>query len=201
MADIVRNHWPPWTGLCKAKDAGIFVISSSLDATYGFKFQGLGRSPLADPNYFYSYDPGVWWATQFYAGQRFTDRLLIPMDSRTTAGPGGLNEFVFYRQGGWSWSIPYLAGMYALAAQLKPTITPGEFWALTMKTGQTIPLKHESEMIPFGPILDPVALDLGIEIIELSPRAALIIIRMPDIYDIYQTLPCFLALSTTEIVR
>ena len=30
------------------------------------------------------------------------------------------NEYVFYREGGWSWSIPYIAGVYALAAQVKP---------------------------------------------------------------------------------
>jgi len=141
-----------------ARDAGIFVVSSSLEQTYGFKFQALGREPLADPNQFDSYEPGLFWAKDFYAGDRFTDRLLVPMDSRTTAGPGGNDQYVFYREGGWSWSIPYLAGMYALAAQVKPDITPDEFWTQAMKTGQTIRLKYNGETIPFGPILDPPAL-------------------------------------------
>ena len=80
------------------------------------------------------------------------------MDSRTTASPDGADEYVFYRQGGWSWSMLYIAGMYALAAQVEPTITPERFWSLAMKTGRTIELKHNSQTIPFGPILDPVAL-------------------------------------------
>jgi hypothetical protein len=113
----------------EAKAAGLLVICSSVEDVHGFKFHALGRSPLADPDKFESYEPGLFWAKQFYAGSEFSDRLLVPMDSRTTASPGGVDEYVFYREGGWSWSIPYIAGVYALAAQVKPAITPDEFWA------------------------------------------------------------------------
>jgi Subtilase family len=142
----------------KAKAAGLLVVSSSLEETFGFKFDALGRAPLADPDKFESYEPGMWWAKGFYAGNQFSDRLLVPMDSRTTASPGGKGKYVFYRQGGWSWAIPYIAGIYALAAQATPTITPDEFWSIAMRTGRTIELKHDDKTIPFGPILDPVAL-------------------------------------------
>lgn len=142
----------------EAKNMGILVVSSSLEETHGFKFHSLGRQPLADPNDFQSYEPGIFWAKNFYEGQHFSDRLLVPMDSRTTASPTGIDDYVFYREGGWSWSIPYIAGVYALAAQAKPNITPDEFWSLAMKTGKMINLNHNGETIPFGPILDPVAL-------------------------------------------
>ncbi|HSD84915.1 MAG TPA: S8 family serine peptidase, partial [Anaerolineae bacterium] len=143
----------------EAREAGLLVVSSSFEETFGFSFHGLGRAPLADPNKFESYEPGIWWAKDFYAHPGwFANRLLVPMDSRTTASPGGAEEYVFYREGGWSWSIPYIAGMYALAAQVKPAITPDEFWALALKTGRTIELQHNGKTIPFGSILDPVAL-------------------------------------------
>jgi hypothetical protein len=141
-----------------AKAAGLLVVSSSLEETFGFKFHGLGRPPLADPDKFESYEPGIWWAKEFYAGSQFSDRLLVPMDSRTTASPGGAGEYVYYRHGGWSWSIPYIAGVYALAAQAKPTLTPDEFWLTAIKTGRTIELKHDDNAILLGPILDPAAL-------------------------------------------
>jgi hypothetical protein len=80
------------------------------------------------------------------------------MDSRTTASPGGADEYVFYREGGWSWSIPYIAGVYALAAQVKPEITPDEFWRLALQTGQTIELKQNGILYELGTILDPIAL-------------------------------------------
>jgi len=62
------------------------------------------------------------------------------MDSRTTASFTGISEYVFYREGGWSWSIPYIAGLYALAAQVDPEIPPERFWSLAMETGRTIEL-------------------------------------------------------------
>jgi hypothetical protein len=100
----------------------------------------------------------MFWAKSFFAGARFTDRLLVPMDSRTTASPTGPKGYVFYRHGGWSWAAPYIAGLYALAAQADPAITPERFWSLAMKTGRTIKLKYKDEEIPFGPIADPAAL-------------------------------------------
>jgi hypothetical protein len=147
----------------EAKAAGMLVISSSVYQVHGFKFHALGREPLADPDLFESYRPGLWWAQMFYDGFRLSDFLLVPMDSRTTASPGGVDEYVFYRQGGWSWSIPYIAGAYALAAQVKPTITPDEFWQLALQAGRTIVLKQDGKEYQFGRILDPVAL-----IIELQ---------------------------------
>jgi hypothetical protein len=80
------------------------------------------------------------------------------MDSRTTASPTGVEDYVFYREGGWSWSIPYLAGMYALAAQVNPDITPEEFWETALKTGRTIQLPHDGKDYEFGVILDPQTL-------------------------------------------
>ncbi len=141
----------------EAKAAGLLVVSSSVEQVHGFKFHGLGRAPLSDPNAFESYEPGTFWAKEFYKGRQFSDRLFVPMDSRTTASPTGNDEYVFYREGGWSWSIPYIAGMYALAAQVNPAITPDEFWAQALKTGRTIQLKHDGQTISFGPILDPAA--------------------------------------------
>jgi len=141
-----------------AKAAGMLVVCSCITDVHGFKFHGLGRHPQGDPNNFNSYNPGLWWAEKFYTARRFSDRLLIPMDSRTTASPLGIDEYVFYREGGWSWSMPYIAGLYALAAQVDPAITPKRFWTTAMDTGKTIKLTHKDETINFGPIVDPAAL-------------------------------------------
>jgi hypothetical protein len=142
----------------EAKKAGVFVISSSLSETFGLNFHGLGREPLADPNDFSSYGPGTFWRQQFYDRGPLSNILMVPMDSRTTASPTGTEDYAFYRVGGWSWSIPYLAGMYALAAQVKPDITPKEFWDIALKTGKTIPIEHDGKEYKFGVILDPQAL-------------------------------------------
>jgi len=142
----------------EAKDAGMLIVCANIEQIYGFKFNGLGRFPLADPDAFESYEPGLFWADDFYEGERHSDRLLVPMDSRTTASPTGQSEYVFLREGGVSWSIPYITGLYALAAQVDPEITLELFWSLAMETGRTIELKHDGETIQLGPIVDPVAL-------------------------------------------
>lgn len=150
----------------EAQAAGIFVISTNLGHTSELYFHGLGRDPLADPNQFKSYVPGLWWAKDFYAGAPLNyypgnppkQTLLVPMDSRTTASPTGASDYVFYREGGWSWVAPYLAGTYALAVQVKPDITPEIFWDTALKTGRTIQIQHDGKSYELGVILDPQAL-------------------------------------------
>jgi hypothetical protein len=147
------------TAVKEAQAEGIFVLSTSLSQTYGLNFHGLGRHALAEPNDFTSYQPGLWWQDQFYSGSfSSADTLLVPMDSRTMASPTGTEDFVFYRSGGWSWAVPYLAGMYALAAQVNPDITPQEFWQTALTTGETIHLQQNGKDYKFGVILDPPSL-------------------------------------------
>lgn len=136
----------------------MLVVSSSVEQTHGFRFHGLGRPALADPNKFESYQPGRWWAKSFPNPEFLRERLLVPMDSRTTASERGSEEYAFYRIGGWSWCTPYLAGAFALAAQVAPAITPDRFWSLALKTGRTIRVRQGGEEYSLGLILDPVAL-------------------------------------------
>jgi hypothetical protein len=152
----------------EAKAAGLLVISSSVEMTHGFKFHGLGRDLLSSADDFASYRPAR-WGQDMYANH---DRLLVPMDARVTASPTGKNEYAFYGEGGWSWAIPYIAGAYALAAQVDPKITPERFWALAMKTGRTVRVSHESRSLDLGPILDPVQLIEALRRGDLSDKAA-----------------------------
>jgi hypothetical protein len=75
---------------------------------------------------------------------------------------------VFYADGGISLSIPYIAGVYALAAQVEPSVTPERFWALAMNTGRTIELNYKGKKIPFGPILDAAKLIDALKAGELA---------------------------------
>ena len=52
----------------------------------------------------------------------------------------------------------YLAGIYAMAGQADPTITPQEFWASALQTGKTSLVEQAGKQVPFGVILDPHAL-------------------------------------------
>lgn len=136
-----KGHAEATRAVEKAGREGVFVVSSSLLETSGqrFAFHGLGREPMADPEDPRSFGPGLWWTDAFYSAKYRTspdiEPLLVPMDSRTTAGPGGPEDYAFYRQGGWSWSIPWIAGLYALACQARPDVTPELFWTTALATG------------------------------------------------------------------
>ena len=54
--------------------------------------------------------------------------------------------------------MQYLAGLYALACQVKPTVTPEEFWSVGLETGKTITIDKDGKTYKFGKIVDPVAL-------------------------------------------
>jgi hypothetical protein len=147
----------------EARRAGVFVVSTSESQIYGFNLMGMGRSPLSDPDKRTSYGTGLFWAGELQAHpaqvSAFLRRtLLAPMDSRATADPKRVAGYAFYREGGLSWSIPYVAGVYALAAQVDPAITPERFWRLALSTGKTIELERAGANIRFGRIIDPPAL-------------------------------------------
>jgi hypothetical protein len=145
----------------RARREDVFVISTALRHTHGLRFDGLGRESTEDPNSFESYGPGFWWATSFWSGEmRFQPgtRLCFPMDARTTASPTGADEYVHYNTGGWSWTVPWIAGLYAMACQVRPDVTPELFWSEGFRTGKTVEILHAGETISFGTIVDPQAL-------------------------------------------
>lgn len=146
------------TAIAQAKKDGVFIVSSSLEETAGFSFHGLGRDSLADPDQVQSCLPGLFWQNSFYAdpsGFFSAEALLVPMDSRCTASPTGTEDYVFYRNGGLSWSIPYVAGLYALACQVRPDVTPELFWKAALETGATITLQHAGKPYQLGKIAQP----------------------------------------------
>ncbi len=133
-----------------AKDEGIFVISDNLFETYNFWAYGLCKDAYSDPDDFASYSQYKWddWVNMnshidsfvsYYEdtfNKNFSgEMLLIPLSSRTSAFPTANDNYMFSAHGGWSTMIPYLAGVYAMACQVKNDITPELFWETALKTG------------------------------------------------------------------
>ena len=145
----------------QAEKEGVFVVSSSISHTHNLRFNGLGKDYLTNPDDPNSYFPGLWWSKNYYKNPdrfKIDSTLLVPMDSRCTASQSGDSNYVFYSDGGWSWSIPYIAGLYALACQVKPDITPHEFWNKALETGDIIDLQKDGKKLKFGKIVNPTKL-------------------------------------------
>jgi hypothetical protein len=121
-------------------------------------FEGLGRPPESDPDRGDSYGPAARWAAELYDGRLHPDHVWVPVDTRVAASPTGPGERVFYRWGASSWIVPFLAGLYALAAQVDPTITRERFVALARDTGRVNSVSHAGRTHKLGRVVDPAAL-------------------------------------------
>lgn len=147
------------TAIGRAKKAGVLVLTTSPGLYYDFDFIGLGREPLADPDEPASYGPGLFWRKSFLdGGMRLKETLLVPMDSRTTASPGGDEDYVFYRRGGMSWSVPYLAGLYALACQADPGTTPESFLKKALDSARPLKVRGGGVQMVLDKVADPARL-------------------------------------------
>lgn len=113
----------------EAKKEGIYTVYVNSNPYFG-----LGRDPLKDPDDIASFTKGEFWRNLPYGN----NELLVPMDYRCTASPTGNDDYALYVQGGMSWAVPYVAGLYALACQVNPDITPDTFWMEALNTSDTI---------------------------------------------------------------
>ena len=162
--DPSSDGYDDWKkAVLRAKEAGIFVVTVSLDQDYpGMGLVGMSRELYADPNDFGASRPGIFYQNDFYydtgAFYMPDKRLFVPMDFRTLASPTGTEDYARYACGGMSWAVPWFAGVYALACQVKPDITPEEFWQEAYTTGKVVEFEKDSNTYRLDRVMDPTAL-------------------------------------------
>jgi subtilisin family serine protease len=154
----------------RANKNNIFVVHASLNSYGNIRFYGLGRDILKDPDIVNSYglsvfdksfsmslqsDNGIFDKLRRFLKRKSNQTIYVPMDSRTYASPIGNEDYTFSSVGGVSWSIPYIAGLYALCFQVNPNITPKEFWKEAGKTGDTINITYNDKQYRLGKIINP----------------------------------------------
>lgn len=149
----------------RAKTAGVFVITTSTEENYGFVLMGLGKDQMTDPDDVSVYGPGHYWRDSFYdSGITDPSRvLLVPMDARTYASWYDRDGYEYASSGGLSWSVPWLAGMYALCLQADDDLTPEEFIRKAFETGTVQTIEYQGKPYEFGTVIDPAALIEALE--------------------------------------
>ena len=123
--------------IARAKEEGVFVVSTALGRDYGFETSGANRDPKGDADSPETYEAGAFFKenSENFDKELKDKLLLVPMDHRTVADFKDDKSFRYEgNDGGMSWSTPWLAGMYVLAKQVSPDITPEEFWDVALKT-------------------------------------------------------------------
>lgn len=121
-----------------------------------------------------SYTRGAyWWQEGDYPFYAEMDEVLVPTDYRVTASPTGVNDYVSYPFGGLSWGVPYAAGVYALAWQVYPNLTPELFWHTARETAQSVRVKSPAgKEYSAGRLIQPARLIARLQ--ELNEK------RSPD---------------------
>lgn len=117
----------------EAKKQGVFVITTSTYENYEFSLEGLGRIDGGDPDDTASYEAGEFMKND-YGLMNHTNSLMVPMDDRTMAGFASEESYAYFGQGGFSWTCPWLAGMYALCLQGSPDLSASQFVELALST-------------------------------------------------------------------
>ncbi len=114
----------------KLEESGVAVFMAG-----NWDVESLSRNhSLSHPDKLPYCHPTYWWGkdSDYYKQQR--DYLTVPTCFRVTASPTGENHYVHYAHGGFSWAVPYIVGMYALAVQVYPNLTKEIFTEAWKKT-------------------------------------------------------------------
>ena len=150
--------------LDRAEQAGVFVVTVSTELTHGMSIAGASHVLLSDYDDPGNVRPGLYWEKSFYQGpEYYADSLFIPMDYRATASPTGTEDYVNYVGGGMSWAVPYFAGVYCLARQVKPDVTPQEFWAAAMDTATAISFREGAQSYQIAHVINPPGIVKALE--------------------------------------
>ncbi|NIO48974.1 MAG: hypothetical protein GTN73_06015 [Candidatus Aminicenantes bacterium] len=132
-------HYPnfdEWKEVLKqAEEQRILVVSCDQSL---FEYGILSRIPGEDPDDPEHYLPGKYHSKN--------DVLRVPGSNRTIASHRGTEVYAFDREGGMSWGAPYIAGLAALAYQVKPEIKPKEILEYLVKS---------SVKTKAGPVVSP----------------------------------------------
>lgn len=138
----------------KLSDSGVLVLSSDMMKTQGLPFGTLNKiDPMGDPDDFNNYIGTQDGITSDFENPERT--LYVNAGDRTVATATNNKSFRHDSASSTSWTLPYIAGVYACAKQVNPKITKEEFWDKAQKTG--VPTFDENNT-RIGTIIDASAL-------------------------------------------
>lgn len=148
--------------IAKARQSNVAVVWVSSKDELMNKYIGMGYNPYGNPNSAEDFLPGMYLTDFINSGEySASECLLIPMDRRAIASPTGNSDYAYYPDGGTSWTMPYIAGLYALACQVKSEVTFDEFTQTAMSVSHPVHISHGGKEYQYGRTFDPA------EVLEL----------------------------------
>jgi hypothetical protein len=122
-----KNHEKFAKALKLAKKSGLTVVLVNR------KICGINCPLYKDRNNPANYN--IMYYFQGYEKELPGGAIYVPCDNRTTASERGEKEYSFWGDGGYSWAVPYLAGVIALGYQVNPDLETDEVFQYIRDTG------------------------------------------------------------------
>ncbi len=127
------------TALQNAKKQNVLVLATNDVMTVS------RNGYYANPNDLKSYTrPPYWFEDNDMDYLQQSERIKVPTDYRITACETGEQDYAYYSDGGFSWGVPYLAGVAALAKQAKPDLKMEDFISIARKTADSVSVKDST---------------------------------------------------------
>jgi hypothetical protein len=140
-----------------ARREGIAFFSVTHECAYG----GVACPPGGDPDSFADYEPAWMWRDDRFGDLTRARLFSIPIDRHTVASETAPDALSHLAIGGHSMGPPFIAGVYALAAQADPSVTPERFLRLGLRHAWRRPGATQVDRIR-SVILDPAGLIEGL---------------------------------------
>lgn len=115
------------------------------------------KHSLNDPENTANYCRPAYWLGNVSSLSADMQDVVVPTDFRVIASPTGNNDYVHYANGGLSWAVPYVAGLYALGVQVYPQLTKEIFVKTAHETATVRNCEYEGEKFSM-PLVNPVRL-------------------------------------------
>ena len=134
----------------KLIESGVFVLPVNARDYYGpsANFTTTDRNINSNPDDAKSYTTGFWRNRNKYP--LTNNRILAPAGGRTAAD--SQNNYTYWgANSGISWATPYMVGVYALAKQVYPDLTPLKFFETVRQTGYQMELSDGRKNILIQP--------------------------------------------------
>ncbi len=123
----------------EARKSGIIFLDSNTIFESGF----VGGGSFTDKDDFDTYEEWLYVQEDKKARKFFEGKTIVPCDYRTIASSWNKKDenkndgYEFHGQGGISWSIPYLSGIFALMLQVRNDLTMEEMIKILKDTART----------------------------------------------------------------
>ncbi len=114
----------------KAGQEGVAVIYSDSKTTHAVFTWG-GCPPFLDRNNPENYDYSLWPRNN---DEKHAEKIILPADYRTTAQNYEKTAYAYWGDGGFSYAIPYFAGLAVLAWSLDENLSIEEIYHLIKET-------------------------------------------------------------------